>query len=65
MNNNFLITIHDYEYNDTKNNWMDIEGFIENKSIEYIDEYYGIEKNFISTIKNFNDFFQKINISIL
>ncbi len=59
MNNNFLITIHDYESNDSKNNWMDIEDFIENKGIEHINEYYDVETNFISTIKNFSDFFSK------
>lgn len=59
MNNNFLITIHDYESNDAENNWMDIEDFIESKGIEYIDEYYDVETNFISTIKFFEEYFSK------
>lgn len=59
MNNNFLITIHDYESNDTENNWMDIEDFIEINGIKHIDKYFDIETNFISNMKFFEEYFSK------
>lgn len=57
MNNDFLITIHDYE--SEERGWMDIEDFIETKGLQYIDEYFDIETDFISNIQNFNNFFSK------
>ena len=59
MNNNFLITIHDYESNNIESKWMDIEDFIESNGIERIDEYFDIESNFISSIKSFGEYFSK------
>ena len=59
MNNNFLITIHNYESEIYEKHWMSIEDFIEIKGTKFIDEYYDIETDFISVIKDFSNFFSE------